>query len=275
MTKRNLPAASMIEEVLVTPAVAEAWLAKNSRNRNLRESHARSYAEDMAAGDWRWTGETIKFSATGELLDGQHRLRGVVIAGVPIRFLVVRGLDQEAQEDIDHGIPRKFHDVLTLRGEINASALAAIVRRVHAWNEGKRRNINTGGGHTTAQMLRTLEKHPELRDVAARANAFARHCDLPASVLGLSLWLFDGIDPDDSEFFFDRLCDGQGMLKGDPVYELRRTLETRRTARGERSQTYLLAVTIKAWNAYRNGDTVGLYRWRPGGSKPEQFPEPV
>ena len=53
------------------------------------------------------------------------------------------------------------------------------------------------------------------------------------------------------------------------------TVANSKNVRGERSQTYLLAITLKAWNAYRQGETVGLYRWRPGGAKPEAFPEPI
>lgn len=267
--------ASQVEIIDVTPELAELWLTRNSHNRNLRERQAQLYATDMLAGDWKWTGETVKFAADGALLDGQHRLRAVVIAGITVRFLVVRGLAPEAQEDVDRGIPRKFYDVLALRGEHDASALGAVVRRVHQWKAGIRRNLESGKGATVAQMLRTLDQHPEIRDVVRRARSVASHCDMPASVIGIAMWLFDDIDPDDSDFFFTRLADGQGLVKGDPIYELRRTLQSSKDVRGERSQTYMLAVTIKAWNAYRNGDTVGLYRWRPGGAKPEQFPEPV
>lgn len=41
------------------------------------------------------------------------------------------------------------------------------------------------------------------------------------------------------------------------------------------AELWLTKNSHKAWNAYRNGDTVSIYRWRPGGAKPEQFPEPV
>jgi hypothetical protein len=35
-----------------------------------------------------------------------------------------------------------------------------------------------------------------------------------------------------------------------------------------------MVVFIKAWNAYRSGETIELLRWSPGGAKPERFPEP-
>lgn len=268
---------SDVTVVDVTPAIAAEWLARNDHNRNLREWTAQTYATDMANGDWRWTGETIKFAADGTLIDGQHRLRGVIIADVTVPMLVVGGLKHEAQEDVDRGLPRKFSDVLQLRGEISSAALAALIRRVHGWNAGQRKSIgNAGGGHyTVAQMLRTLDAHPELRDIVRDAHRVANHCDLPGSVVGIAWWVFDQIDSEDAAFFFERLADGQAGVKGDPIYELRRMLHNlMKNVRGERSQSYLLAVTIKAWNAYRRGDQVGVLRWLPGGAKPEAFPEP-
>jgi hypothetical protein len=258
----------------VTPELASSWLSRNVHNRNIRAVTVESYANDKTAGDRMWSGETIKFAVDGSLIDGQHRLHAIVRAEVTVPMLVVRGLDAEAQEDIDSGLPRKFHDVLRLRGEVNASILAAILRRVWLWEHGYRRSYSKVRP-TPAQLLRTLEATPQLREIAGRANFVAANSSLPASTVGLLIWLFSALDYEDCEAFFDRLVDGQNLSKGDPVYELRRTIQGAKDARGQRNQIYLLVITIKAWNAYRQGETVGLYRWRAGGAKPEAFPEPI
>lgn len=264
-----------IEVVNVTPALAEEWLAKNTHNRRLRETRVNRYATDMANGDWRWNGESIKFSKAETILDGQHRLHAVIRADVTIPMAVVRGLDDEAQETVDGGIPRAFHDVLALRGEVDAPALAAIVRKVASWEEGSRKRLD-GSQFSTAELLRCLDVHPELRSFTREARRCATGCNLPGSVLGLAWWVFDQVDDEDATFFFERLADGQGLVKGDPIYELRRTLSDRQGIRQERRQMFMLAFTIKAWNAYREGRTdVGFYRFKPGGANPEKFPEPV
>lgn len=269
-----------VQIVNVTPAIAAEWLAHNSHNRNLRERVATMYATDMINGDWRWTGETVKFNYDGSLSDGQHRLRGVVIAGetkpnISVPFLVVTGLDPASQEDIDRGLPRKFSDVLALRGEANPSALGALVRIVHNWEDNRRRNLFQISSYTVAQLLRTLDAHPELRETVTEAQRLAGHCDLSGSMIGLGLWIFAQIDEEDARYFFERLADGQGLVKGDPIYELRNHLNNlKQNVRGERSRTYMFAVLIKAWNAYRAGEKVGVYKWRMGGAKPEAFPEP-
>lgn len=264
-----------VELVSLTPELASEWLLSNTHNRNLRQRVILAYAADMAAGNWQWNGESIKFAEDGALLDGQHRLAAIVEAGVTIPMLVVRGLPSQTQDTVDGGAKRTFSDVLGLRGERSNSMLAAITRRVTTWEMGARK-VGTKVKYTptTSQLLQTLEKYPDLRDIAVSVGGVARHCDIPGSILGLGWWLFGQLSSEDAEFFFARLGDGQGLVKGDPIYELRRTAENSKNVKGERSETFLTAVMIKAWNAYRDGSTVGLLTFRPGGSRPERFPEP-
>lgn len=269
-----LPDGVTIEHVWVTPEVAGEYLSHNTRNRSLKPVFGARYAADMLSGDWAWTGEPIRFDVDGRLLDGQNRLHALIDACVTLPFLVIRGLPPEAQDDMDTGAPRKFADVLKLSGEANANHLAALVRRVAAWESGSRRNLNSIVTSYHA-LRRTLDAHPELREIVNPARKVADACGLTGATCALAWWVFAGIDQEDADAFFARLGDGQNMAKGDPIFELRRTLAESKSIRGNRNETYLLAITVKAWNAYRNGETVGLYRWRPGGAKPEKFPEPI
>lgn len=265
------------EVVMVTPELAGEWLVHNTRNRNPRKAAVSAYAADMLNGDWRWTGDPIRFGQDRSILDGQHRLMAVVESGATLPFLVLTGLPVEAQESIDAGVPRKFQDVLALRGEASANHLAAIVRKVHDWEAGNRNMGASGGRATHAQLSRTLEDHPELRDIQrASHNVASTYRDMPESLIGVAWWIFASIDQEDADFFFARLSDGQNLSAGDPIYELRKTTAAlRNNVRGERSQRYLMALTIKAWNAFRRGDRIGLLKFRTGGARPEQFPEPV
>jgi hypothetical protein len=262
------------EVVYITPELAEQMLGHNTHNRNPRPGAVAAYAEDMAAGDWRWTGDPIRFAVDGTLLDGQHRLLAILRSGITLPLLVIRGLAPEAQEDIDCGVPRKYADVLSLRGEVNAHALAAIIRQVHTWTSGHR-GTSKSSKATAAQLNRTLDAHPELRDITRASNVISSRWDMPQSLVGLCWWLFAAIDQEDADAFMHRCADGQNLAAGDPIYELRKQVAASRDHRGERSQRYLLAITIKAWNAYRKGDKVGQLKFRAGGAKPEAFPEPI
>ncbi len=96
--------------VNVTPPLAEMYLERNGRNRNIRPDVVSNYARDMSAHRWQITGEAIKLDADGNLLDGQHRLRAVIKSGETVTMLVIEGLPPEAQRVMDSGKPRTAGD---------------------------------------------------------------------------------------------------------------------------------------------------------------------
>lgn len=261
-----------IETVHVTPAIAAEMLTANTRNRHLRRNVVMAYAADMRDGHWMFNGEPVRFADDGSLIDGQHRLQAVIEADVTIPMVIIRGLPADTQETVDTGARRNFADMLTLRGERNSNILAAAIRRVTLWEAGARRtelNIQP----TIAQMSATLDKYPWLRQIIGPAKETAAGCGLPPSVTGLCWWMFSQINDEDASAFTARLRDGQHLAKGDPIYELRQAIITSRAAR--RPPSYLIAITIKAWNAYRDGKQVSVITYKPGGAHPERYPEPI
>jgi len=265
------------EWVVITPETASEMLTHNTHNRNIKAKR-HEYAEDMRNGDWRPEAcDPIRFAADGTLLDGQNRLHAVIDADIEVPFLVVRGVPTDTQAVMDSGVGRKFADVLKLQGEDHHTMLGAVVRLAWEWQRGV--SYLAKGRATNSQLLRFLDDNPELRNYATnRQRIVGDASNLPASLVGCLWWVFDMIDDEDAEFFFERLADDTGHNKSEPIHELRRTLhnaaEGARSARGQRDRVWMMAVTIKAWNAYRAGETVGLYRWKPGGKSPERFPEP-
>ena len=272
----------------ITPDLAKKWLAQNTHNRNLRERVVNGYAADMRDGNWVEDGQSIKFAKGdvvlldnppingGALLDGQHRLSAVVTAGVPVRMLVVSNLDDSTQEVMDTGAKRVLGDVLKLRGEQYAVSLAAVLMRVYQWKQGYRKNLKSAGHSrpTHRQLLEVLEQHPEVRRSVELADRARTTGKLSASTLGLCHWLFNRIDSDDCAYFFARLADGVKLESDDPIYALRRVLDNFAADRGRPDEALVTALVIKAWNAYRDGRSVGVLAYRPGGAKPEAYPEP-
>ena len=274
-TIANLGFTPTVELIDVTPAMAGAWLAANPHNRNPRRNVVAAYAADMSDGFWQFNGDTIRFATDGGLLDGQHRLAAIVEADAVEACIVVRGLPWTAQETVDGGARRKFGDVLKLRGEVNAEHLSAILRRITLWEMGSRRtelNIQP----TNAQMSATLDKYGWVRDILHPARAVADASGLTPSVVGACWWLFSRIDTEDCEHFMTQVRYGEGLKRRDPVYELRAAIDrTRSGPYGSRSPVYLMAITIKAWNAYREGRQVQTIAYRAGGASPDRYPEPV
>src|SRR5690606_22823320 len=111
---------------------AESWLEEFNHNNRGIKKRISAYVADMKNGDWKFNGESIKFSDRF-LEDGQHRLHAIVQSGVAQDLLVVRGLGHETQDTMDDGIPRKFHDKLALHKVPHASLVASIVRKIATW----------------------------------------------------------------------------------------------------------------------------------------------
>lgn len=272
------------ERIQIGRKEAEDLLGLNVHNRNVRDRKVRNYAADMLSGNWLETGDTIKFATTGDLLDGQHRLLAVVKASetnpdIKVWFNIARGLDPRSQRAVDIGAPRSLADVLHLEyGETNAVLLASILRIIHSWNAGYRKTIAKRELATNATILAFFDTDRDLfRDLAASVKVENRHIPLAPSVLALAHYLLEDRDVDDAQEFFTRLADGQGLFKGDPIYELRERLKGLRDERGSghRLTAYTLALVIKAWNAYRANEKINILSFKMGGKTPEAFPEPM
>lgn len=269
------------ELVRVTPEIAQSWLATyNTHNRGLRPNHVEAMSRDMRNGNWQMNGEAIKFALDGTLLDGQNRLSAVVASGATVEMLVVRGLNRESQESMDVGAKRSMADVLKLRGEKNHTDLAAAVRGVALWEMGMvRTKIGlTSSKATPAELLETLERHPEIREHIPIVQKLATKFGIPKGIGAALMVEFYRLNESDAFFFFERLLSGHDHEEGDPIYALREWLidqSKRRATLTPHLRAYQFAAIIcKAWNKYQDGEPVLRLTFRMGGPNPEEFPIP-
>jgi len=269
----------MTAMTIITPKQAKDWLENNTHNRKLRTHQVAAMVRDIQAGNWNWNGDSIKFADDGTLLDGQHRLHAIVESGQPIESLVIRGLAKTTQATMDTGTKRSGADMLKLNGEKHYTTLAAGLRACILWDAGMR---NMGGGNrvtTNSDLMDYLEAHPEMRDYVDTYSKLQRGLHIPASVGVTAIKLFTEIDPEDAKYFFERLASDEGHYRGDPIYEARRALkdnaDTTSNTRASRTSTWKMAIVIKAWNKFRNGETIKVMTYRPGGANREKFPEPI
>lgn len=271
-TTPNAPAVT-VEIIDVSPATAEDWLSRNSRNRNLRKSVIDSYARDMSAGHWHLNGETIKIDTRGHLLDGQHRLNAVIVADVTVPMIVVRNVPESVMPTVDAGAKRTYADALRLQGEENTSVLAAVTRRALLWERGYRTKVGSLSP-TPLEMNEFLTDNQRIRTSADVATKLASKAMLPASIFGLCHWLFSDIDTDDAAWFLARLADGDGLAADDPIATLRARIVKMRVGGGRVSETEALALCILAWNAHRAGEPRTKLQLPRGGLTQANFPEP-
>lgn len=278
-------AAHDIRAEVITPDVARAYLESNTRNRPVSVARVSEYAAAMRSGKWVLNGDSLRFDASGRLIDGQHRLQACVQAGVPFCTYVVRGIDDaRAFLTIDVGKVRGPRDMLAYRsGEMSASLadkVVAAARLVYGWDscEDKTRfRLATPPKRTPEEWAEIAGTYlPRLEHIA---STLPREIEKLAvrSVMVATNYILDRINPEDAARFINGLAEGVFSDADDPVKRLRDALAFRPVSARDgqaANKREVMAITFKTWNAFRDGRKVKLLRWTQHESRAEAFPVP-
>lgn len=265
------PAARIVQ---MTPARAAAIIEGcNTHNRSCEDRRVGQYAEDMRRGGWLFTGEAVKISRDGVLLDGQHRLFAVLDANVTIVMLVITGLDPRAQEVMDQGIPRRLHDALHLRGEPDPNNLAAALRVVaHFYRDGVPFQMGRAAGMSHGYALKLFDQGANRADLLAALRFVRNHRRgkwTSLSQLAALHFLFSAADQKRAEAFMAGLLEGGSEVPA--VCALRETLlgEWKRSQEEDVPRAHIktrTVYTVMAWNAGMG--EAPEFRWRTGDGFP-------
>lgn len=266
------------EIIQITPALAQTMLDSNTHNRHIDDQRVYQYANAMKRGEWMLNGDSIVFSNSGVLLDGQHRLLAVIKSKRSIRTLVVRGVPDVAQETMDQNKKRSLNDMLKLRGEKNTATLASSLILVHAY--ATTGVLYSGAVHPTPspqQLMHYLEKltaeQKDLRNYQHPPYSTQLKELTTPSLSAALFYLFSLADEYDAREFLRLLATGDGIGEGNPIYTCRsRLLAEARKPQGRIIPTVRAALTVKAWNAWQDGRTMHSLRWAGGGGRAEDFP---
>lgn len=250
----------------ITPTLAAQYLTRNSMNRPVSAMVVKSLAGAIKRGEWKLNGESIKFSADGRLLDGQHRLNAIIHSGMAAQTAVVRGIDSDAFDTLDQGRKRTAGDVLAIAGEKNSRILAAILRNIMAIE----RNGDMGLQVTPAQVENALLLHPYARELASAYQSSKARTFATAVVPAVLTIASERGHPNEALFFMGNLASGANLDSRSPILLLRERLIESHTNRIRRlSVVVQCAYTIRAWNAYIDDRPLYRLNYRPGS---DEFP---
>jgi hypothetical protein len=252
--------------VHVTRELAQAWLELNPKNRKLDKRNVSHLRDAIAQGEWYMNGEAIIFSDTGWLLNGQHRLWAVILCGIGVDVLVVRGVNVESFRTLDSGRARRAGEVLAMDGEKNSNKIAAAVQAALAFVDagGRLYGGSCGNGRkaTPSACQRILERHPGIRDSVREVNRNSLYCSQHAALLH---YLFSLSSPLVAASFADVLAAGHADLNR-PFVVFRESL-VRSPVCSETRLSYA-AKAIKAFNAELLGDRPKMFKFLAS----EEFP---
>jgi hypothetical protein len=272
--KFTTPEGIDVEYGTVTPELAERWLEKNTRNRHESGALTAQYGRSMSKDKFLFTGDSVKLSPEGEILDGQHRLLACVKTGKPFDVLVVSNLPPERQHLVDAGRKRTTADMFAIRHITRGPQLSAGARTHLTWMHW----IDTGGSiqpgvpeidDHAVEILPSLLAGLQAADlIASKEHGLGSRKISPGSVIAAYVRALEVTDnPYVVGAWFTRLATGLGLKAGEPVRLLRQKLQSFTTAQW-RLQLYFI---IKTWNATFTGEGIRKLQEPPYGLSISHF----
>jgi hypothetical protein len=260
----------------ITPAIAAKMLETNTANRPLTKAIVERYAADIAGGRWVNDGSPIRFARCGLLLDGQHRLSAIVMAGKPIDAVVMRGLDDNAFTTMDTGKGRGGADILGIAGFKNYTVAASVAAAWlyystsgHPGNKGGARKVRN------AEILEATQQNPEISEAA---NYYAGHKWIRSHISSTMFGALYVAACKRGERaivlrFFGEIANPTTAAIGTSVMPLRERLIENRVAREKMAPTFQGAYLFKAYRDFRDGRSVKQLRvvLHNGGLTKEHF----
>lgn len=253
----------------VTPDMAREWLATfNFKNRRIQKTNVGSFVRDMRNGRWKLNGQPICFSVERRLINGQHRLEACAEADIPIDFLVMRGLPDEAFATYDiqarKAVVADLHDQLIdddatndpndpqaampvySGGNVDNRVIDAAAKLL--W-EDERGGRQIGVQPTSSEILDTLKRHPQLSDGYAQARRM-KHIG-SSGVMTYLIYAVTRENPEIANDFLEALERGAGLTVENPLLRKRDEILANRSGRQRRDTARHLLSVWRDYAAWR------------------------
>jgi hypothetical protein len=269
----------LFNDVKIDPNLAKDLLTLNTRNRPVKNPLVKQYTADMTDGKWSFTGDVINIDWNGELINGQHRLLSIINSNTIQTFHIQTGLDPDSFAKMDIGRVRSNADTLSIQGYNNYGPVSGVVRYVSMYNNGMLSDYVNGGNtkmkfsnQEIAQEAAKLNK-TLLEESAKIASKYYARCKFMDSIIvGPLHYIFYNIDGEKAGNFFDLLSTGDGLGSDNfpSIFYLRKKLLESQLSSMKLTHRFKFALTIKAWNLYRENRHIKQLNW----SEQEPFPIP-
>jgi hypothetical protein len=254
-----------MKKELITPTKAEQYLKKNIANRPMIKNQVDRWAGLLHEGAWRADAGTISFASDGQLIDGQHRLAGIVQAGIGAQAWVQRGCDPDSKYAIDSGRPRTRQQILAMDGVANATLINSAVALVMQYERTGRLGIPIdapGERHRKIEHIEAHRRHdedPEAWQEAAKLTHKSRRLlkgKVGPTSLATAAYLMLRVDEEMAVRFFNQLSDEE------PACETIRALRQRLQISNCRTRGFApreLWYFTLAWDSFITGQPIKYF----------------
>lgn len=257
---------SYMETILMTPTLATEWLATLTldRQRNINVARIADYAADIKAGKWRTSIIEVRIlQGKRYLVNGQHRLRAVINAGIPVYFdVITRIVDTERDlyadyAVIDRQLPRSTRQIIRA---VNLASDLGMTEQQAGRLTAAMLPIASGftASYARHDQARTVNGRMELarawNQEAIHAFATIGEGDKPrirtlytVPVFSVALVTFR-FQPEKAEIFWQKVATMVNLTEDDPAYTLAEYLM--RIKVHNRIYANIWKACARTWNAY-------------------------
>ena len=260
------------KRLLVTPEMAVKLLESNNTNRPLTDGHVKMIAEQIRDGRWKFNGDTIKISASNDVLDGQHRLWAVVDSQIAIDTILVTGIEPDAFATIDTlRKTRSGSDTLARMGlarhrKTAAAALGWLLR----YQRGVLTKYRSPENKIhNADIEEAFGHHPQIEKAAERADRLRGLAN--PGIMCFFYYVVTNQNEDLAEVMMHSLEDPTGIPINNPFYRLRGYFTS--DHHKQKDPIVTIAVAIKAVNAAYRNQEMKVLNWKSIGKASEDFPK--
>jgi len=213
------------ELITITPENAKSFLEKNKigymGNRQLKKQRVEGIANAIARGQFVTTHQGIAFNEKGELIDGQHRLHAIVMAGISVPMWVFYDVPEKqgkiyTMDVIDRGETRAIGDQLTIRHGIKSGRrIAAVINGIAAIPT----NLTTNK-MTVPIAVEIYNMYKDSINFVYSLLGGIKVYGSKGMVTGALAFCHYAM-PDDLNPFCQKYATGEMIKRGDPAYALR------------------------------------------------------
>jgi len=278
-----------VVEMKITPEIARLLIAANpvhikndkktaeTPNRALGATRAKEYSTQMKLSKWKVTGDSVRFSIDGTLIDGQHRLEACIKGNITFNTLVIFNLPTDTMEAIDIGKSRDDNDLLKMKGYQNHTKFTASIKFAMMYNKSLNRvpsaysqkmKIRTSlleneevpqflerigfGDKYDNTLYNNLTKALDIR----KANLDNTDIITPSKIAVLSYLIEEALGKDISTAFIKKVYTMYNFVNNDPLSMYRNTIINLKT-KGQETTMHgkEFRYLIRAWNQFISGET--------------------
>ena len=253
--------------VTITPEIAQKLLDNTDMRiqRSKNWKHVKFLCKEMLSGNWALNGDAIRQDVDGNIIDGQHRLDACIRSKVSIDTLFVKGLPTQSITTIDIGSrTRKFSDILEMTRKQKfkyASSISSTAKFVNMFNHNRIAVTGSEKHYRSAlsgnDFLRWLDENPEIFESVSNSMRMRSNGDklIKANVFCGLKYIFDKLNLEKSNLFFQQLSDGVGLKSTDTIYTLRKKIISSKTSNTRINHKSLVLMICRCWNAFVKGQS--------------------